>query len=375
MEKNTMNRKTFLSNTTKYAAGAVIGVAGLHAIAGDKTLANSKATPWPWPYASLDAEAARLRAHHLYWSDKDCAAGVFGAFVELLTEKLPDPWANMPMEVMLFGRGGGNGWGTLCGTVNGAAAVISLVTTKADSGKLINEIWGWTASEKLPTDAANQASIDGRYVDKKYDGALPQSVSGSVICHASVSQWCNVANKKVSDVERKERCARLAGDVASKTVEILNAHFASQFVSTYVRNSYAAQCLTCHGPNVKNNVMTEMNCQPCHGNPHSSSAVAEQNGTGIPGEYKLDHNYPNPFNPSTTIRFSIPTQQKVAVEIYDITGQVVQKLVNHEVLSPGNYTVEWNGRDVLGNTVASGIYFARMVTENYMRTIKLNLVK
>lgn len=372
MKNTTMDRKTFLTNTTKIAVGAAVGAAGLSAVAEEKSV---KATTWPWPYASLDAEAARLKAHHLYWSDKDCAAGVFGAIVELLVGKLPDPWANMPMEVMLFGRGGGNGWGTLCGAVNGAAAVISLVATKADSGKLINEVWGWAATEKFPTDAANQASIDDKYEDKKYAGALPQSVSGSVICHASVSQWCNVAGKKVADTERKERCARLAGDLAAKTVEVLNAHFASTFTSTYVRDAYAAQCLSCHGPSVKNNVMTEMNCEPCHGDPHGTNDVIEQHGNGAPSAYKLDQNYPNPFNPSTTIRFSIPARERVAVEIYNIKGQLMQTLVNHETMAPGNYTVQWNGKDVLGNTMASGTYFARMTTGNFMQTIKLNLIK
>lgn len=367
-----MDRKTFLANTTKIAVGAAVGVAGLNAVAGEK---NMNVTAWPWPYASLDAEAARLKAHHLYWTDKDCASGVFGALVQLLAEKTPDPWANMPIEVMLFGRGGGNGWGTLCGAVNGAAAVISLVATKADSGKLINEVWGWATTEKFPTDAANQASIDGKYADKKFDGALPQSISGSVICHASVSQWCNVAGKKVADVERKERCARLAGDLAAKTVEVLNAHFASTFTPTFVRNAYVAQCLTCHGPSVKNNVMTEMNCEPCHGDPHNSPEPVEEHEYGTPSEYKLDQNFPNPFNPSTTIRFSIPSQQKVSVEIYDITGQVVKKLVDSELLSAGTFTVEWNGKDVLGSSVASGTYFARLTTDNFMRTIKLNMVK
>lgn len=367
-----MNRKTFLATTGKIAVGTAVGVAGFNAFAEEK---NIKITPWPWPYASLDAEAARLKAHHLYWSDKDCASGVFGAIVQLLADKLPDPWATLPIEVMLFGRGGGNGWGTLCGTVNGAAAIISLVVPKADSGKLINEVWGWATTEKFPTDAANQASIDGKYIDNKYSGALPQSVSGSVLCHASVSQWCNIAQKKVSDIERKERCARLAGDIAAKTVEVLNAHFASTFTSTYVRNAYAAQCLTCHGPNVKYNVMTEMNCQPCHGDPHSSNGVPEQLGDAVPSGYKLEQNYPNPFNPTTTIQFAIPIQQKVAVEIYDVTGQLVRKLIDHEVLSAGTFSVQWDGRDILGNTVACGTYFARLTTDNFMKTIKLNMVK
>jgi len=373
MEGKKIDRKEFLASTSKYAVGAVAGVVGLNALAGGKILANGKTTAWPWPYATLDPEAVRLKAHHLYWSDKDCASGVFGGLVEALTELMPDPWSGMPIEVMLFGRGGGNGWGTLCGAVNGAAALISLVATKADSGKLINEVWGFASAQALPSDAANQASIDGKYQDVKYQGALPQSVSGSVLCHASVSQWCNLAEKKVSDTERKERCARLAGDLAAKTAEILNAHFAQTFQSTYVTDPNAAQCLTCHGTAVFNNVMTQMNCEPCHGDPHVSGLVQED--PAIPDEHELTQNYPNPFNPSTKIQFAIPRTEKVSVIVYDLTGQEVKKLVDHDLLNPGKYTVDWNGTDGFNNKVASGIYFVRMNAGTFQLTRKMNLVK
>lgn len=375
MKNNTMDRKTFLASGAKIAAGSAVGVAGLNMLTSDIIKASPSVTAWPWPYTALDPEAVRLRAHHLYWNDKDCAAGVFGGIVQIIADKTPDPWAGLPIEVMLFGRGGGNGWGTLCGAVNGAAAFISLVASKADSGKLINEVWGWASSEKFPTDAANQAAIDGKYVDKKFTGTLPQSISGSVICHASVSQWCNVAVKKVSDVERKERCARLSGDLAAKTVEVLNAHFASTFTSTYVRDAYATQCLTCHGTTSKNNVMTEMNCQPCHGDPHAGPSVVEEHHDYAVREYGLEQNYPNPFNPTTTIRFSLPEQQKVAIEIYDIKGQLIKKLVDHENLSAGTFTVQWNGKDAFGTAVSSGTYFARMTSDKFMQTIKLILTK
>lgn len=369
-----ITRKEFLTNTSKYAVGAIAGVVGLNALAGGKILASPKDYTWPWPYQPLDPEDVRLRAHHLFWNDKDCASGVFGALVEALREKIGEPWTSMPIEVMLFGRGGGNGWGTLCGTVNGAAAIISLVTSKADSGKLINEIWGWASSEALPSNAANQAAVDGKYVDKKYTDVLPQSVSGSVLCHASVSQWCNVAKKKVSDTERKERCARLAGDVAAKTAEILNAFFAQTFTSTYVTHPYVTQCQGCHGPAAFNNVMTQMNCEPCHGNPHNVSGLIEVSGE-TPSDFHLEQNYPNPFNPSTKIQFSVPRTEKVSIIVYDLMGREVKRLVDYDILNPGKYTVEWNGTDNSGNRVSSGIYFARMTAGQYQFTRKMNLLK
>lgn len=369
-----ITRKEFLTNTSKYAVGALAGVVGLNALAGGKILASPKNYTWPWPYQAVDPEDVRIRAHHLYWADKDCASGVFGAFVEALREKIGEPWTTMPIEVMLFGRGGGNGWGTLCGALNGAAAVISLVTSKADSGKLINEIFGWGSSEAIPTNAANQAAIDGKYIDKKYNDALPQSVSGSPLCHASVSQWCNIAKKKVGDLERKERCARLAGDVAAKTAEILNAFFAQTFTSTFVTHPYVAQCQGCHGPAAFNNVMTQMNCEPCHGDPHNVSGLI-QTENSIPNDYQLLQNYPNPFNPSTKIQFAIPKAEKVSIIVYDIMGKEVKRLVDYDLLNPGTYTIEWNGTDNFGNKVSSGIYFARMTAGQFQFTRKMNLLK
>ena len=372
---NEITRKDFLTSSSKYAVGAVIGVAGLDLLAGGKILANPKTTTWPWPYVTLDPEVVRLKAHHLYYSDKDCCSGVFGAFTQALTEVMPDPWANMPMEVMLFGRGGGNGWGTLCGAVNGAAAIISLVTTKADSGKLINEIWGWAAATELPTAKANQAALDGKYQDKKYNNALVGSVSGSVICHASVSQWCAIAKKKVTDTERKERCARLAGDLTAKTAEILNAHFAKTFVPTFVTNPNVNQCQSCHGSSLFNDVMTQMDCVQCHGVEHAGVTGVVDELSIKPSNYQLSQNYPNPFNPSTNIRFSVPQSEKVHLAIYDIKGSLVKTIVNYEEYNTGTYQATWDGVDQSGKRVASGIYFARLLAGQHLQTIKMNLVK
>ena len=371
---NEITRKDFLTSSSKYAVGAVIGVAGLDILAGGKILADTRTTAWPWPYVALDPEYVRLKAHHLYYSDKDCCSGVFGAFTEALKEKMPDPWANMPMEVMLFGRAGGNGWGTLCGAVNGAAAIISLVTSKADSGALINEVWGYAAAAELPSPAANQYAIDGKYQDKKYNNALVGTVSGSVLCHASVSQWCTIAKKKVGDTERKERCARLAGDIAAKTAELLNAKFAKTFVPTFVTDPKVAQCQSCHGTALFNDVNTQMNCVQCHGNEHNT-ITAVNHESEIPANYQLTQNYPNPFNPSTTLRFSLPQTDKVHLAIYDIKGSIIKTIVDHESFNNGTYQVVWDGTNELGSRVASGVYFARMQAGPYIQTIKMNLVK
>ncbi|NWF90990.1 MAG: C_GCAxxG_C_C family protein, partial [Ignavibacteriaceae bacterium] len=186
---NPVTRKDFLLKTSKAAVGltAVASVSSLVTTATTK--ANTKVTPWPWPYTALDKEAVRKQGHYLFYNDKDCCAGTFGAISTALATAIGDPWTNIPMEIMLYGRGGGNAWGTLCGCLNGAAALISLVTTKAQSGPLISELWGWYTQAELPTDESNAIAVSGQFLVHNYDQELPQNVSGSPLCHASVTEW------------------------------------------------------------------------------------------------------------------------------------------------------------------------------------------
>ncbi len=97
-----------------------------------------------------------------------------------------------------------------------------------------------------------------------------------------------------------------------------------------------------------------------------------------PTTYRLEQNYPNPFNGTTTIRYSIPdtkiTETKTALHIFNVLGQKVKTLVTgpHD---PGQYSVTWNGTDDNGVQVASGIYFYRLMTKNFLTTKKMIYVK
>ena len=122
-----------------------------------------------------------------------------------------------------------------------------------------------------------------------------------------------------------------------------------------------------------NTVMTKMNCVSCHGEDPHTTSVADLGG--LTTSYKLNQNYPNPFNPTTNIRFSVPQRAKVTLEVYDIKGSLIKRLVESEVYEAGNYETSWAGTDALGTRVASGIYFARLTAGNFMKTIKMNLLK
>ena len=93
-----------------------------------------------------------------------------------------------------------------------------------------------------------------------------------------------------------------------------------------------------------------------------------------PTQNLLGQNYPNPFNPSTTISFTMPKTANVNLSIYNVKGQLVNTLVNGSKAF-GNHSVVWNGKDVNGNDVPSGIYFYRLSTDDSVETKKMMLMK
>ncbi|MCB9208829.1 MAG: T9SS type A sorting domain-containing protein [Ignavibacteriales bacterium] len=91
-------------------------------------------------------------------------------------------------------------------------------------------------------------------------------------------------------------------------------------------------------------------------------------------KFELSNNYPNPFNPTTNINFTIPKLTKVSVVIYNNLGQKVRTLVNNKVLS-GNHTTVWNGRNDFGNSVPSGVYYYRLEAGSNSITKSMVLLK
>jgi hypothetical protein len=368
-----ITRKEFLRNTSKYAAGVAVGTGALSMIAGKPLFAGTK-TDWPWPYTALDVEAIRIAAHDAYYAGFGCGYGAFEAIINALRTAVGDPYNSLPGQLMGYAAGGAVGWGTLCGALNGAAAVISLVAPSADSSALVNELLGWYTQTLFPTDISNQYAEDHTFTVNNYDQALPQNVSGSALCHISVTGWCNAADFDSGSTERKERCARLTGDVAAYAVKILNDHFAGTFTALYVPPASISACNTCHGGSgTVKNVASKMDCVQCHGeDPHPSSV--EHIGEPI-STYKLSQNFPNPFNPSTKIRFSIPRLENVNLNIYDVHGRLIRTIVNNTSYNAGTYDVNWDGRNDWGELVSSGIYFSKITAGKFTETKKMSLVK
>jgi hypothetical protein len=90
----------------------------------------------------------------------------------------------------------------------------------------------------------------------------------------------------------------------------------------------------------------------------------------------LDDNYPNPFNPTTTIKYSIADRGQVSLNIYNAAGQLVRTLVNEEQApQAGGFAKVWNGLNNKGQSVASGVYFYQLTAKNFEQTKKMVLLK
>ncbi|HUN65542.1 MAG TPA: T9SS type A sorting domain-containing protein, partial [Bacteroidota bacterium] len=97
--------------------------------------------------------------------------------------------------------------------------------------------------------------------------------------------------------------------------------------------------------------------------------ISLNSGDGVPSTYALRENYPNPFNPTTTIGYDVPEEQRVKLAVYNVLGQLVATLVDEE-RSAGRYSVTWDA-----GGMPSGVYFCRMEAGNFADTRKMVILK
>lgn len=104
------------------------------------------------------------------------------------------------------------------------------------------------------------------------------------------------------------------------------------------------------------------------------TAVRENFAQALPAGLSLEQNYPNPFNSGTVIRYALPTRATATLEVYNLVGQEVARLV-YGLREAGRYTVEWDGRDNADRQLASGTYIYRLQTGTHTLTRKLLLLR
>jgi hypothetical protein len=110
-----------------------------------------------------------------------------------------------------------------------------------------------------------------------------------------------------------------------------------------------------------------------------ATSGVEAGGNEILKGFVLHPNYPNPFNPATSIRFDLPQQGFVRISVYEINGRLVRSLVS-ESRNAGSYSMKWDGRDSFGNPLPSGIYVCRMEVRSadgrrFTQSVKMGLVR
>jgi flagellar hook assembly protein FlgD len=96
--------------------------------------------------------------------------------------------------------------------------------------------------------------------------------------------------------------------------------------------------------------------------------------TGLPTTYELEPNYPNPFNPTTTISYGVPQPGRVRLTIFNMLGQQIRSLIDMD-RAAGRFTATWDGRDDAGIAVGSGVYFYRLVAGEAMMVRKMMMLK
>jgi hypothetical protein len=102
--------------------------------------------------------------------------------------------------------------------------------------------------------------------------------------------------------------------------------------------------------------------------------IDEHGGAEHPNAFRLTQNYPNPFNPVTTIQYSLPSRSHVAIEVFNLLGQRVRRLID-ETKPAGTYRIEWNGNDDSGNPVSTGVYLYHFRAGDVVQTKKMLLIK
>ena len=253
------SRRDFLKNAGTYGAATGIGLAGGFGLATPEAVLAQAAHPFGYPEDGLDVDVTRQIGYDgfkgISLSDgtrhSGCAFGTFNAIIGQLAQVVGAPYTTIPTQMMDWAGAGVVGFGTLCGTLNGAAAAIGLVCDAGDARGFISDLMTWYSESPLPTN--NLAPT----------GDLPQSKAASNLCHVSLTHWCRESGFASGSPERAERCSRVSGDVAAKAVELLNGGALG-----LEKPAEKTACRSCHymGPDYAMGQFThgEMNCLTCH---------------------------------------------------------------------------------------------------------------
>ncbi|MCL5023644.1 MAG: C-GCAxxG-C-C family protein [Nitrospirae bacterium] len=239
----------------------VVGATGIAVVSGfgTKILGNAEAakkmsSELPWPYKKFSSKDIKRAAEiaHANWFKGFCTFATLSGIVEMLKEKVGEPYKSLPLEAFIFAHGGTAGWGGTCGTLIGSGIAASLATGHKTGEQIANEVVDFYSETALPI-----------YVPDHPKAELKaKSTSHSPVCHISVGKWMKaegIAEGKGPEgvgflsAQQMDRCARLSADVATRTIELLNDWADAKFKTAHT------------SPVMANKIPSQNNCTDCHG--------------------------------------------------------------------------------------------------------------
>ena len=201
-------RRQFLKKSVAMLGGAAL--LGSVPFAGAMAEGQPEVPAHPFPYAELDLDEVERIAYEGYF-ENGCCYGVAKGLLAELCKKVGFPYTMIPPEMFANGKEGYTA-GTLCGALGGAAGVIGLCCAPDDARAITKELFAWYTSTPLP-------------IYQPEGDAPVQTISTTVNCVDSVSNFMTAADVERADPIRKRRCGGVSGDVARKTAELLNIHY------------------------------------------------------------------------------------------------------------------------------------------------------
>ena len=258
-----VTRRNVLKTAGVAAGAAIVGGSVTGSLITPTVKAETMGTPWP--LKKFKVKKVQERAYQSFFTKGGCMVGVLDGLAGLAADKLGAPYTDFPFDIAQFGAGGVSLWGTICGTLNGAAMAISLFVPKSQGGwAIINELMAWYENTKLPIyEPKNPVKVAAGF-------NMPKTEAENPLCHASVSEWTHKSGFGAFSPERSERCGRLVADVAGKVAEYLNDFRKGKFVAKDQISKEAAYCMACHeqpgGDTLPDEpqILSKMECTTCH---------------------------------------------------------------------------------------------------------------
>jgi hypothetical protein len=253
------SRRDVLAGSAAVLAGSLAGGAAV-VYAATESADKQEPPPLPWKWVTLDPDEAGRRAYRFYLEKGGCGTASYLSMLSMLKEQVGYPWTTLPDYMMMHAAAGYAGHGTLCGALGGASCIINLALYGPEKEpvykQVIDRLFWWYAEQEFPTERFDDISKMPKQIRVK---------AMSPLCHTSVSSWTLDAGEEVTSEAKKERCAKVAGEVVYTVTHSINEYFAGRWVPpVWAPSAEISHCVKCHGPDNMTHTNTRMNQQQGH---------------------------------------------------------------------------------------------------------------